>query len=445
MRDIKPAERSAVQEPYPKPLYAWSVVILLLLIYTHSFIDRQIMALLAAPIQADLGVSDAGFGLLTGTAFGLFYTFFGIPLARVADRASRTKLIAAGITLWSLMTTACGLARGFPALFLARLGVGVGEAALTPAANSMIADYFPPHRRARAVAVYTLGIPIGSALAFLFGAVVIGFATSLGEAPLPLVGQVRGWQITFFLVGLPGLVFALLMLFVREPLRRGLAMAPGQRVSLVRTLGYFASQWRIYVLSFLGISLQSAIGYSTAYFIILFMGRMWDIPAAQAGFIFGMTLLTAGVGGMLLAGWLTDRWVGQGKFDAHVRMILISSAGILPFLLIFPLMPTAAAGVPFLVGAIFFSNMLWGTAYAGVAGVSPNEMRGQSTAVYLFIVNLFGLVVAPPVFGLLSDSFGIDKAFMILGIVACPLSIVLLLAARPAFARQFAAINGQAV
>lgn len=430
------------QPPYPNATYAWGVVGLLLLIYTISFIDRQILALLVAPIQRDLGVSDFQFGLLTGTSFALFYTFFGIPFARLADSKSRTAIIAFGVALWSLMTAACGLARSFGALFAARIGVGIGEAALTPAANSMIADYFPPERRGRAVAVYTLGIPIGSALAFLLGGAVIAAVSQGPDYVIPVLGEVRSWQLTFLIVGLPGLLFAAAMLFVREPARRD--RVSDQGLGLADTLGYFWSRRMVYLLCFVGIACQSMLGYGTVYFIGALMGRSWGVDPAQVGFLFGAVLLVFGTGGMLAAGALTDRWVSAGRADAHIRILLISVIGGLPFSLLFPLAGGVWLGLPILAIAIFFSNMIWGTAYAGVAAVSPNEVRGQATAVYLFVVNLIGLGVGPPLFGLFSDLYGIAWSYFLMALIASPLSIACLVIARSAFIRQYRAVNSGA-
>ncbi|MFY9571890.1 MAG: MFS transporter, partial [Blastocatellia bacterium] len=209
-------------EPYPAIGYAWYVVGVLTLVYIFSFIDRQILSLLVRPIRRDLGISDFQMSLLMGFSFALFYTFFGLPLGRLADSRSRRTIIAAGFTVWSIMTAACGLARNFAHMLLLRMGVGVGEAALSPAAYSMITDYFPPRRRATAISVYSMGIYIGSGLAFIVGGLVAGAASAQETWDLPLVGATRPWQVVFFIVGLPGVLLALLMYTVREPVRRGI-------------------------------------------------------------------------------------------------------------------------------------------------------------------------------------------------------------------------------
>ena len=200
------------QQPYPRPAYAWLVVGILTLIYVFSFIDRQILNLLVGPIRRDLKISDLEMSYLLGLSFAIFYTLFGIPMGRIADSRSRRGLIAAGVFAWSFFTAGCGLTRNFSQMLLMRIGVGVGEAALSPAAYSLIADYFPPHRRATAISAYGMGIYLGSGIAFLLGGLVTKLASNQENYELAIVGSVRSWQVIFFAVGLPGLFLSLLML-----------------------------------------------------------------------------------------------------------------------------------------------------------------------------------------------------------------------------------------
>ncbi|MFK7915999.1 MAG: MFS transporter, partial [Pseudomonadales bacterium] len=185
--------------------YRWYVIFVLLLAQTFSFLDRMIMGLLVGPIRATFEISDTQYSLLAGLAFSLFYAIMGLPLARIADNGNRRNLIAAGIAVWSAMTAICGLARSFWGLFLGRVGVGVGEATLGPAAYSMISDYFPRSQLGRALSVYTMGVTIGSGLAYMGGGAVVNYVSAMGQISLPLLGDVHGWQLTFFIVGLPGI------------------------------------------------------------------------------------------------------------------------------------------------------------------------------------------------------------------------------------------------
>ncbi|MBF3358944.1 MFS transporter, partial [Pseudomonas aeruginosa] len=206
---------------YPSNLAAWTTVAILMVAYVLSFIDRQILNLLVGPIRRDLAISDTEMSLLMGLSFALFYTLCGIPLGRMADNRSRRGLILFGVLVWSAMTAACGLARSYWQFLTFRVGVGVGEAALSPAAYSLIADSFPRERRATAISVYSMGIYLGSGLAFLLGGLVIKFASAQGDVHLPLFGEVRPWQLIFLILGAAGVLFCLLLLAIREPARRG--------------------------------------------------------------------------------------------------------------------------------------------------------------------------------------------------------------------------------
>lgn len=191
------------EEEFSSPAYAWYVVGILTLAYVFSFIDRQILNMLVGPIRRDLNITDTQMSLLMGASFAIFYTLFGIPLGWLADTRSRRLIITVGVAFWSIMTASCGLTKRFWELAVMRMGVGVGEATLSPAAYSMIADYFPPQRRSTAMSVYSMGIYIGAGLAYILGGIVVGFASKQESFPLPVIGSVRSWQLVFFIVGLP--------------------------------------------------------------------------------------------------------------------------------------------------------------------------------------------------------------------------------------------------
>src|SRR5690606_31508962 len=238
--------QAAAGEPWPRPAVAWYAVVILVIAFVFSFIDRIIIAMLVDPLKQDLGLSDTQLGILQGLAFAVFYAVVGLPIGRWADRYSRRMIIASGIFLWSIMTAVCGLARNFWELFLARVGVGVGEAALSPAAYSMIADYFPKEKLGRAVGVYQAGAFFGAGLSFLVGGLIIQAVAKAGDISLPLVGAVRPWQVVFFVVGLPGVLVALLMFTVREPARRGQLAVHAAGIPLGTVVRYALSRWRVF-------------------------------------------------------------------------------------------------------------------------------------------------------------------------------------------------------
>ncbi len=437
------------EPPFPSPARAWYAVGLLLAIYTLSFIDRQILALLVGPIKRDLTLSDFEFSLLSGFAFALFYTFFGLPFARHADRGSRRGLVMFGVAFWSIATAACGLARDFLQLFLARVGVGIGEATLTPAANSLIADCFPPERLGRALSVYSLGIPIGSAMAFIMGGAVVELVATLPPWNLPLIGTLHGWQIAFFVVGLPGLAFAALMLTVKEPHRRGrLRNAAGAHdsVPLAEVVRFVRARLRVYGPLFFGASLLSMLGYGGTLWMIAFFQRAHGLSAGDAGYVFGLVLLIAGTAGILSGGAIADRWLARGRLDAHLRLLFLGTLAGLPFAIAYPLVPVLAPAVALLAVSTFFSNLPWGTAYAAIAAITPNEMRGQMAALYLFVVNLIGLGTGPSVIALFTDHLFGDESALPLSLAAAsaaiaPLAALLFALGRRPFAAAMAAMH----
>jgi MFS family permease len=208
MSDLAPANESSEDE-YGSPTYAWYVVTILLFAYVTSFLDRTILTLLVEPIRESLGISDLQLSLLHGFAFAIFYVSLGVPIARYADSHNRVRLISVGVLVWSLMTAVCGLAKNFTHMFLARVGVGIGEATLSPAAYSIISDYFPVEKRPRAYSIYQTGIYIGMGLAMIIGGYVIAVVPSI---EMPFYGHMEPWQVVFLLVGLPGILIFLLLL-----------------------------------------------------------------------------------------------------------------------------------------------------------------------------------------------------------------------------------------
>jgi MFS family permease len=266
---------------WPNLRYAWFVVIVLMTLYIFSFIDRMIIALLVAPIKADLVLTDTDIGLLHGLAFALFYTFMGVFIARLADNWNRTKLVAIGVLLWGLATAACGLAGSFATLFIARIFVGIGEASLSPAAYSMISDYFPPEKRARAMSVYTSGIYFGVGAALIFGGIVIGLVERVGLLELPILGSIKAWQAVFFVVGLPGVFFFVIVkLFVREPVRREVSATPP---TFAAFRAYFTTRRKLYLGHYMGFAFMVLYSYSFSAWTPAVITRGYGLTSAESG------------------------------------------------------------------------------------------------------------------------------------------------------------------
>jgi MFS family permease len=409
--------------------YPWFVVFILMVAYVFSFVDRQILNLLVGPIRRDLGISDTQMSLLMGFSFAIFYTILGIPLGRLADSRSRRGLIVAGVVVWSLMTALCGLARSYWQLFLFRVGVGVGEATLSPAAYSMIADYFPPERRATAISVYSMGIYLGSGIAFLLGGLVIQFAMAQGAIILPLVGEVRPWQVVFFVLGGSGIIFSFAFLLVREPPREGAAMS-ASAVSFGAVLAHLWQNRRTVLCHNFGFAMIAFCSYGASAWIPSFFIRTFGWKAGDVGIIYGLIVMVFGCLGILFGGWLTDRWQKQGRSDAALRVgILAACVAIIGNMYLLANTGTLAAIL--MVPAVFALGMPFGAAPAAIVAIVPNQMRGQTAAVYLFIVNLIGLGVGPTAVALVTDyvfanDLALKYSMLIVGTVANIAAIVLL-------------------
>ena len=338
------------------------------------------MGLLVGPIRETFQISDTQFSLLAGLAFSLFYAVMGLPLARIADSRSRRNLIAAGIAVWSIMTALCGLAKGYWSLFLARVGVGIGEATLAPGAYSMITDYFPRSILARALSVYMVGVTLGSGFAYMLGGAVVAYVENMDQLVLPVVGAMHGWQLTFLIVGLPGVLVAFLMLAtVREPVRRGVAADDAGSIPLSDVVRYLWARRAAYGGHILGVSIFIMVVYALNLWGPSYLIRTFGYSRPEAGWVFGVVMI-----------------------------------GL----------------------AVFFSAFQGGLSGGTLQLMTPNRMRGQVTAVYQLVANLIGLGLGPTVVAATTDYvFGYDaaigKSIALCAAILCPLGGFILWRALP--------------
>ncbi|NKB39064.1 MAG: MFS transporter [Gammaproteobacteria bacterium] len=407
----------AVKHSADSLLYAWYVVAVLMLAYTFSFVDRQILSLMVGPIRRDLGISDTGFSLLSGFSFAVFYTLMGIPLGRYADNHSRRNLVVVGILFWSLMTTLCGFARQFWQLFITRMGVGVGEAALSPAAYSLISDYFPKEKLGKAISVYGTGIYLGAGMAFVVGGLVIEWLSNTPPLHIPLLGTLRAWQLAFIVVGLPGVLFALLALTIREPSRQG-ASSGQNSIPLREVIQFVFSRWQTFVPYILGISFISLFGYGVFAWFPEFIHRTYQWKIGDAGIVTGVIVLVFGSAGIISGGIFADTLMHRGYKDAHLRAVFIGACCLVPFAILFPLMPDANWAFTLFAGVMFFTSFHYGIIPSGLQIVVPNRMRGQISALYLFVNNIIGLGFGPTLVGLLTDYLYQDDASLYLSLAS---------------------------
>ncbi len=409
---LRQADIAGSAPNYPKPGYAWFVVAVLMIAYLLALVDRIILTLLVAPIQEDMGLSDTQISLLHGMAFALFYTLLGFPLGRLVDRLNRVNIIAWGVAVWSLMTALCGVAKNFTHLFLARIGVGVGEAALSPAAYSLISDYFPPDKRSRALSVYVAGSQLGIGISFLLGGLLISAVSILPDLDLPILGKIHSWQLVFFIVGLPGLLFLLILKLVKEPARQGKLDKAQQNAGIpLRELGQFLTlNKRTFISIFLSIGFTNATLQAQFLWLPTFLYRTYGMEATDSAGIIGAIFAIGGVSGTIFAGWLADYWQSRDKGIAIVMLIFGTCAlAILPTALA-PLMPIATWVFIALVPAIICYCIPTGLAVSAIQQVVPNELRGQISALYLFTINVIGLTIGPTGVALLTDYYFQDSA-----------------------------------
>jgi MFS family permease len=436
--------------PYPSSVAAWYSVAVLMVMYIFSFIDRTTISLLVEPMKRDLQISDTQIGLLQGLAFVLLYTFLGLPIARLSDRHSRRGIIAAGVFVWSIMATLCGLARSAIQLFIARIGVGVGEAALSPAAYSIITDSFPRSKLGGAFGVYNIGITIGAGTALLLGGIVVGAVSHAGASyTLPLFGEVRAWQMVFIVTGAPGVLLPLLLLTFREPKRRGLlrnnavdgASGAAVKPALREVLAYVWLNREFYALHFVAMALLALCGYAVASWLPASLVRAYGVSAGQVGKVMGVSTIVMNSSGMLLAGIVCDRLTRRGWKDAPIVVALVSACGIASFSCLPPLMPT----VPLVWIAIFAAGITF-NAYNGVGPmavnqVTPNQFRAQVSAVYLFVVNAIGLGIGPWLVPFVSDHIFHDPVkirYSLVIVVFCSActAVILLWKVRPIYRQK---------
>jgi len=393
---------------------AW-VLFILVVVYTFNFIDRQIVGILAVPIKADLNLSDTQLSLMGGLAFALFYTFLGIPIAWLADRKSRTWIMTAALVIWSAMTAVCGFTQNFLQLFLARLGVGIGEAGGVAPAYSLISDYFPPNQRARALSIYSFGIPIGSAIGIILGGILTNMI---------------GWRAAFIIVGLMGLVIApIFRLTVREP-KRGQydpASASVEPVSIrvvFRTLIRKKSFWGMSI----GAASSSMMGYGLIFWLPSFFVRSFGDalpgffswmppflvppdagPLLYASYFYGTILLVGGIAGIWLGGWLADRYGARQK-GAYAIIPAVAFLATIPLFIIGVLSNTLVLTF-FTFLFIQALSLVWlGPVLSAFQHLVQPNMRATASAIFLFINNLIGIGLGNLAIGVLSDSLAVRFA-----------------------------------
>ena len=404
IKDAPSAGKTSEAAGYPSAGYGWYVVAILYLCYTYSFVDRSIITYLVEPIKADLLINDTHFSLLSGLSFVAFYAFLGIPVGRLADARSRTRLLLAGVALWSTMTVLCGQASTYWELFFARMGVGVGEACLVPCAYSLISDYFTRERRSLPLTIFSGGIMLGAGVAHVCGGMIAQYAQSGGPREIFLFGLVQPWQLTFILVGLPGIFFIAFIATIREPVRHEQKGKPDS-ASMFR---YLCRHWATFSSLIGGTTFGAMANMAMLGWAPVWLERRFAWNKAEIGFHLGITIFVFGTLGLTLAGFLANKYIRAGRKTVYIRMMMAAEG-----LVIIPLVLAHVYDNPYWVlgcigGTIFFTGMPSGLGPAALQGITPNEMRGQVTAIAFLVLNLVATTLGNTLVGLLTDYVFMD-------------------------------------
>ncbi len=427
------------REGRARAIYA---VVVLMIAYGASLIDRQILTLMVGDVRADLGLTDTQLSLLHGLAFALFYTGFGVPLGWIADRHDRRALIAAGLLVWGVATVACGLVSSFAGLFAARMAVGMGEAALSPAAYSMIHDLFEPRTRGRAMSVYGMGVFLGAGAAYIVGGATVQYGAA-GAALAAAHGlQLRPWQFVFVMAGSVSLVVLLLVATLREPQRRAdpLAIAATGKAGPLESIAHAWRNRALHGATILGLSIGSIVFNGVFAWVPSHFIRVFQWPVARIGAVFGLVLLGAGTAGMAWGGSWADRVARAGGVDGAIRVVFWGETlgGIAA--MAFGFMPTPAGALAALCVCVFCYGAAIALGPVALQDITPRNIRSQMIAFYLFVVNVLGLGLGPTLIAAISDHLlrderAIGKAVSIAAMLVVPCSAACLLVAKRSFAR----------
>lgn len=413
---------------------SWWMVGVLFFLYTLSILDRIILTMLVTPIKQDLLLSDFQMSIILGPAFAVFYALFGLPLGWATDRYPRRWVAFFGVILWSLMATASGFARSFAGLLITRIGVGVGEAALSPAAYSLLADEFPRERLTTAISIYQMAAKFGTASAFAIGGVAIAFAGHLVTMDIPFVRDAKPWQLVFIMAGLPGVLAGLLLFTFSEPVRkeRGAQVDSAAPASLIR---FLRQHGQLMTLMIVGFSAVAVCGYSLTSWVPTYIERHFGWDAAHYGPILGLVNIVAGLS-LLFNGALVDRIYARGYRDAHLRVFLWLLAGIAPLAF---LMFWVESPIAFLImyGAVQIATLPFMVYISSIVSLlAPNRLRGQLNGMFLGIITVLGMGSGPMLVGGLTDFLYGDESR-----IGSSLTIVLIASITIAFGTLFLAMR----
>jgi MFS family permease len=411
VRSVESVDDAPSAQAWPSPARAWYALAVLTIGLMIATVDRGILTLLVAPIREHLEISDTQFSVLHGWAFVSVYALLGLPIARLADRGSRRLIIGLGMTFWSVMTALCGFANTFAQFFAARAGVGAGESAYAPATYSILQDSFPPAKLPRVFAIMSIGFAWGTSFGVILGASMLILATSLAHSSFPLFGGLAPWQVVLVLVAVPGVLLALVMSTVEEPIRRGLLPGAARTVLPLREVSeYFRANGRTYLPMFAAMGIKAMLSFGSSLWVPELFRRTHQWAPAKTALWAGFLGIIVAPLGLLAGSWLAERFARRGYDDANLRVLQIATLAVLPFSVAYPL--ATSPDLALLLWAMnFFCAMLGvGPANAALQMITPNQMRGQIRAAYQFVFNVVGFGAGPFLVALFTDYIFRDDA-----------------------------------
>ncbi len=436
-----------VDSDFPSRRRAWSVTVLLTFAFVFSFIDRQILNLLVGPIQTDLGLSDTEISLLQGFAFVSTYVVLSIPLGRLVDTSNRIPILSAGIAFWSFATIACGVARGFSGLFVARAAVGLGEATLTPAGWSLLSDYFPPKRRLVPFSIFLTGPYIGAGIAMILGGVLMESLLSRPDLQLPLVGSISAWQATFIAVGTPGLFLAAIVFCIREPQRKEVLGDAPNAVPAAEIIAWVKQHKRIYSALMLGVPFIALVLYGLQAWIPTYLIRVQEMSLLEAGTQYGSIALIAGSAGVLSGAFFGALLQRRGYADFQLRVALWVLLLVFPFLIGLAFAPSRTLALVCIAAVSFLAPVPLALTATCIQAVTPNRMRGVMAGLHIVTVNVVGLALGPTSVAfatdvVFADGNAVGLSLSLVGCVACVAGVALI---APALRPLADLLNSQSV
>lgn len=429
--DQQPATPASAAESWYDPKRAWKIAALLALASIFSQFDRNVISLAVGPVKAAFQLDDTHFAMLQGLAFGLCYAICTVPIGRLSDRYERRVVLGCSLALFSLSSISSGFSRSFAQLFATRVGVGVGEAAVTPGGLSLLSDLFPAKRLGRATSLFFLTAPLGVGLSMIAGGKLLEWLTARSNAgALPF--ELQPWQAAFLLIGIPGLLLSPIFLMMREPARRGAGSE--SPLSVAQVLDVIRSRREALLLIVAGFSLQTLVMFAYNIWTPALFARTYGWSPAEVGLGFGLVVLIFGTGGAWFAGWLSDRMSARNQLDAHLRIAALASLGCGVCGAAAPLMPSAWGALALIGPAIFLVTMPVPCAGIALQLILPNRARAQVTGIFYMVTGLVGLGIGPLLIGLMNDHVfrgpgDIRYSLAVVVGIASPLMFLLLRAA----------------